>query len=99
MITNLSIKQPWHKKYCHLKFSYSYLSANYATHYMLILTKNYAVKTGQPQNNWHLQKANTFEPANLQNILLCLSKFYNCYFYQLFIQKLKWNQQYFISEE
>ena len=48
MDANLSIKQPWHTKYCHLKFSHSDLSANYATHYMLILTKNYAVKTGQP---------------------------------------------------
>ena len=56
MDANLSIKQPWHTEYCHLEFSYSYLSANYATHYMLILTKNYAVKTGQPL---------ICEPANL----------------------------------
>ena len=49
MDANLSIKQPWHTKYCHLKFEYSDLSANYPTHYMLILTKIYAVKTGQPR--------------------------------------------------
>ena len=49
MVVNLSIKQPWHTVYCHLRFSHSDLSANYATHYMLILTKNYAVKTGQPR--------------------------------------------------
>lgn len=49
MDVNLSIKQPWHTEYCHLKFSYSDLSANYATHYMLTLTKIYAVKTGQPR--------------------------------------------------
>ena len=49
MVTNLSIKQPWHTVYCHLKFSYSDLTANYATQYMLTLTKNYAVKTGQPR--------------------------------------------------
>ena len=49
MDVNLSIKQPWHTVYCHLRFSHSDLSANYATHYMLILTKIYAVKTGQPR--------------------------------------------------
>jgi len=49
MDTNLSIKQPWHTKYCHLEFEYSDLSANYPTHYMLTLTKIYAVKTGQPR--------------------------------------------------
>ena len=45
MVANLSIKQPWHTKYCHLKFSFSDLSADNATHYMLTLTKIYAVKT------------------------------------------------------
>ena len=49
MVANLSIKQPWHTEYCHLKFTYSDLTANYATQYMLTLTKNYAVKTGQPR--------------------------------------------------
>jgi hypothetical protein len=49
MDANLSIKQPWHTEYCHLKFEYSDLSANYPTHYMLTLTKIYAVKTGQPR--------------------------------------------------
>jgi len=43
------IRQPWHTEYCHLKFSYSDLTANYATQYMLTLTKSYAVKTGQPR--------------------------------------------------
>ena len=60
MVTSLSTKQPWHTEYCHLKFSYSDLSADYATHYMLTLTKNYAVKTGQPReqlaiDNWQLE--------------------------------------------
>ena len=45
MVANLSIKQPWHTEYCHLKFSYSDLSADYATHYMLTPAKIYAVKT------------------------------------------------------
>ena len=59
MDANLSIKQPWHTEYCHLKFSYSDLSANYATHYMLILTKSYAVKTGQPPFfNWQYAISN-----------------------------------------
>ena len=49
MDANLSIKQPWHTKYCHLKVEYSDLSANYPTHYMLTLAKSYAVKTGQPR--------------------------------------------------
>lgn len=49
MDVNLSIKQPWHTEYCHIKFSYSYYTANYATQYMLTLTKIYAVKTGQPR--------------------------------------------------
>ena len=43
------IRQPWHTEYCHLMFSYSDLTANYATQYMLTLTKSYAVKTGQPR--------------------------------------------------
>ena len=50
MDVNLSIKQPWHTEYCHIEFEYSDLSANYPTHYMLTLTKIYAVKTGQPRN-------------------------------------------------
>ena len=50
MDANLSIKQPWHTKYCHLNVEFSDLSANDPTHYMLTLTKNYAVKAGQPQN-------------------------------------------------
>jgi hypothetical protein len=45
MDVNLSIKQPWHTVYCHLKFSFSDLGANNATHHMLILVKSYAVKT------------------------------------------------------
>jgi hypothetical protein len=45
MDANLSIKQPWHTVYCHLSFSFSDLGANNATHHMLILVKNYAVKT------------------------------------------------------
>ncbi len=49
MVTSLSTKQPWHTKYCHIKVSYSDSSANYATHYMLTLTKNYAVKAGRPR--------------------------------------------------
>lgn len=49
MDANLSIKQPWHTEYCHIKFSHSDSTANYATQYMLTLTKNYAVKTGQPR--------------------------------------------------
>jgi hypothetical protein len=45
MVTSLSTKQPWHTKYCHLSFSFSDLSANNATHYMLTPAKIYAVKT------------------------------------------------------
>src|SRR5664279_3795559 len=86
MVANLSLKQPWHTKYCHLKFSHSDLSANYATHYMLILTKNYAVKTGQPQKQLTIDNNDAqllIETANLQKLYRCVNKYYNCYFYQL----------------
>ena len=64
MDANLSIRQPWHTKYCHLKFSYSDSTANYATQYMLTLTKNYAVKTGQPRMNRKVTKINPSTERN-----------------------------------
>ena len=42
------IRQPWHTEYCHSKFGYSDLRANYPTHDMLTPTLPAAVKTGRP---------------------------------------------------
>ena len=43
------IRQPWHTEYCHSKFGYSDLRANYPTHDMLTPTLPAAVKTGRPR--------------------------------------------------
>ena len=72
MDANLSIKQPWHTVYCHLRVSYSYLSANYATHYMLTPAKNYAVKTGQPLFFQYLQRYG----RKYIVVVKCFQKFY-----------------------
>ena len=65
---------------------------------MLILTKNYAVKTGQPRfkkKNAKCAKQNAIESANLQNICRCINKYYICYFYQLLKTKKRMESEIF----